>query len=68
MFAIVQGLYLLRKDEADMEDMQVPGGWQDDIPDDEYYSDEDRSEYVPGEETEEFERRIWKETENSIND
>ena len=42
--------------------------WQDDIPDDEYYSDEDRAEYIPGEETEEFERRIWKETENSIND
>ena len=68
MFAIVQGMYLLRKDEADMEEMQLPGGSQDYIPDDEYYTDTDRTEYIPGEETIEFERRIWKETENSIND
>lgn len=68
MFAIVQGLYLLRKDEADMEEMQLPGGRDEDLYDDEYYPDEDGTEYIPGEETIEFERRIWKETENSIND
>ncbi len=45
MFAIIQGLYILRKDE-----------WEQENGPEEYEED-----------TEEFERRIWNETENSLN-